>query len=108
MLFERVDKLVWCLECGGSPMKRLGDIDPNSAKDLNGVEPEGWNSYRIEVREDGIKLFAAKRGAPLIEQLNYKDTRWIKDPYFGVFASTDEYNNSTWRYDNVQVMPLDN
>jgi uncharacterized repeat protein (TIGR01451 family) len=108
MLFERVDKLVWCLECGGSPMKRLGDIDPNSAKDLNGIEPEGWNSYRIEVREDSIKIFAAKRGAPLIEQMNYKDTRWIQDPYFGVFASTDEYNNSTWRYDNVQVMPLDN
>lgn len=108
MLFERVDRLVWCLECGGSPMKRLGDIDPNSAKDLNGIAPEGWNTYRIEVREDGIRIFAAQRGSPLILQKEYKDTRWIGDPYFGVFASTDEYNNSTWRYDNVRVMPLDN
>ncbi|MEZ4516475.1 MAG: DUF11 domain-containing protein [Chloroflexota bacterium] len=107
MLFERVDQLVWCSDCGGSPMKRLGDIDPNSAKDLKGVEPEGWNSYRIEVREDGIKIFAAKRGSPLQLQKEYSDTRWVHDPYFGVFASTDEYNNSTWRYDNVLVMPLD-
>lgn len=107
MLFERVDQLVWCLDCGGSPMKRLGDIDPNSAEGLEGMNPEGWNSFRIEVRQEGIKIFAASRGTPLRLQDEYSDTRWIGSPYFGVFASTDEYSNSTWRYDFVQVLPLD-
>ncbi len=108
LLFERVDSLVWCLgSCGGSPMKRIGDIDSGSAKDLKGIDPEGWNTWRIEVREDGIKVYAASRGAPLLLQYEYDDTRWVNDPYFGVFASADEYSNSTWRFDYVQVMPLD-
>ena len=107
LLFERVDQLVWCLECGGSPMKRIGDINPGSATDLYGVDPEGWNSYRIEVREDSIKVYASNRGGTPSLQKTYTDTRWVHDPYFGVFASTDEYNNSTWRFDNVQLLPLD-
>lgn len=108
LLFERVDQLVWCLDCGGSPMKRIGDIDASSAKDLTGMDLEGWNHYRIEVREDGIKVYAGKRGSEPTLQKVYTDTRWIHDPFFGVFASTDEYSNSTWRFDNVMVMPLDN
>lgn len=107
LLFERVDRLEWCLQCGGSPMKRLGDIDSLSAKDLKGIDPEGWNTWRIEVRADGIKVYVAERGAPLQLQYEYDDTRWVNGPYFGVFASTDEYSNSTWRFDYVQVLPLD-
>lgn len=106
LLFERVDRLEWCLECGGSPMKRLGDINPNGAVDLKGVDPEGWNRYLIEVRADTIKIYAAKRGSQPQLQYEYKDTRWASSPYFGVFASTDEYNNSTWRFEYFQVMPI--
>jgi uncharacterized repeat protein (TIGR01451 family) len=108
LLFERVDRLEWCPDCGGSPMKRLGDIDLGDAEDFVNVDPEGWNHYRIEVREDSIKVFAANRGQPLHFQFEYKDTRWIDSPYFGFFASTDEYNNSTWRFEYLQVLPLDN
>ncbi|HEY1410212.1 MAG TPA: hypothetical protein VF434_14810, partial [Promineifilum sp.] len=107
LLFERVDQLVWCLDCGGSPMKRLGDINFDGAEDYNNIDPEGWNHYRIEVREGSIKVYAAKRGAPLEFQYEYNDTRWIGEPYFGVFASTDEYNNSTWRFEYMKVLPLD-
>jgi hypothetical protein len=107
LLFERVDRLEWCLECGGSPMKRLGDINTQNEKNYQGLDPEGWNHYRIEVREDSIKVFAAKRGSEPQFQFEYKDTRWIGSPYFGVFASTDEYNNSTWRFEYFEVMPLD-
>jgi uncharacterized repeat protein (TIGR01451 family) len=106
LLFERVDRLEWCLECGGSPMKRLGDIDVNTAKDYKGIEPEDWNRYRIEVRADSIKVFAAKRGSEPQLQFEYDDTRWVSSPYFGVFASTDEYNNSTWRFEYFEVMPI--
>lgn len=105
LLFERVDRLEWCPNCDGSPMKRLGDI--REAGNYVKIDPEGWNHYRIEVREGSIKIFAATRGQPLTLQYEYKDTRWIGSPYFGFFASTDEYNNSTWRFEYLQVLPLD-
>lgn len=107
LLFERVDRLEWCLDCGGSPMKRLGDINYDGTRDYNDIDPEGWNQYIIEVRQDSIRIYAAKRGHTPIFQYEYKDTRWIGSPYFGVFASTDEYNNSTWRFEYVEVMPID-
>ncbi len=107
MLFERVDRLEWCPNCGGSPMKRLGDIDFANTRDLDGIDREGWNHYRIEVREDSIRVFATKRGGDLKFQFEYDDTRWVNEPYFGFFASTDEYNNSTWRFEYLEVLPLD-
>lgn len=103
LLFERVDNLVWCPSCGGSPMKRLGDIDSDNTKDLSNVDPDGWNTYRVEVRESGIKFYA--NGS---FQFEYGDTRYINQPYFGVFASTDEYSNSTARFEYIEVLPLDN
>lgn len=108
LLFERVDQLVWCLGCGGSPMKRTGDINTNQASDYRGIDSEGWNKYRIEVRQSGIKVFAGKRDGALEFQREYGDTRWTGSPFFGVFASTDEYSDSVWRFDYVRVMPLDN
>jgi uncharacterized repeat protein (TIGR01451 family) len=107
LLFERVDRLEWCLECGGSPMKRLGDLNPNNTRDYQGLDVEGWNRYQVEVRADSIKVYAAKRGREPEFQYEYKDTRWVNSPYFGVFASTDEYNNSTWRFEYFEVMPID-
>ena len=99
LLWERIDQLVWCPNCGGSPMKRLGftfamGIDTNASD---------WNNYRIEVRADSIRYFFNGE-----LKYNYTDTRWVNEPYFGVFASTDEYSNSTWRYEYFKVTPLDN
>jgi hypothetical protein len=105
--WERVDELVWCLECGGSPSKRLGDVNPGSVKTLQLVDPTGWNHYRIEVREDQIRFYAAKLGFEPKLQYQYFDTRYVDQPYFGLFASTDEYTNGLWRVDNFLVMPID-
>lgn len=107
LLFERVDKLEWCPTCGGSPMKRLGDVDFSNTREYSNIDPEGWNRYTIEVREDSIKVFATKRGGTPVFQFEYNDTRWVNEPYFGFFASTDEYNNSTWRFEYLEVLPLD-
>lgn len=103
--FEQVDYLVWCPTCGGSPMKRLSDnygnwflIDP-----LNSANPSDWNTWKIEVRPDGLRMFVNGQQYATLD-----DTRWVNDPYFGVFGSTDEYSNSTWRWDYVEVRPLDN
>jgi hypothetical protein len=98
LLWERIDTLVWCPNCGGSPLKRLGFTHAIGFS-LNASD---WNNYRIEVRENDIKFY-------LNGSLKYThdDTRWINGPYFGVFASTDEYSNSTWRWEYYKVTPLD-
>jgi hypothetical protein len=106
LLFERVDQLVWCPDCGGSPMKRVGDI-PTGGDDYHDIDPDDWNHYRIEVWPDVIKVYAAVRGQTPQLQHEYDDTRWISSPYFGFFSSTDAHPDSTWRFEYIQVMPLD-
>jgi hypothetical protein len=104
LLFEQIDELFWCPECGGSPIKRLGDesnwaqIDPifgnSNARD--------WHTYQIEVRDSGLFLtidgsYKGQFGTP----------DYVNNPFFGVFASTDEYKPSIWFYDYFKVTPLD-
>jgi uncharacterized repeat protein (TIGR01451 family) len=99
LLHEQVDEVVWCPTCGGSPLKRLGPtigVDP--------ILPNGpsldWNVYRIEVRANGVRYYVNGNYAA-----NFTDTTWINEPYFGVFASTDEYKPSIWFFDYYQVRP---
>ncbi len=104
LLFERVDQLYWCPTCGGSLLKRLGNIGQTwPAFDVLANGPSlNWHTYRVEVREDGIRLFidgAFKR--------HFATTNYIHEPYFGVFASTDEYKPSIWFFDYYEVRPLD-
>ncbi len=105
MQFERVDFLFWCPGCGGSPMKRLSNdysswflIDP-----LGNASPEGWNTWKVEVRNTGLVMFLNGQ-----QFTTTSDTTWVNEPYFGAFGSTDEYSNSTTRWDYVEVRPLDN
>lgn len=106
LLFERVDRLEWRPNDGGSPLKRVGDI-PTGVRDYRHVDPDDWNHFRIEVRPDSIRVYAAEQGQTPQFQYEYTDTRWINDPYFGFFTSTDIIENSTWRFEYMQVMPLD-
>lgn len=99
LLWERIDELVWCPNCGGSPLKRLGFT---KAIGIN-TNASDWNDYRIEVRSNSINYYL--NGAL---KYTYNDTRWVNDPYFGVFASADEYSNSTWRFEYFRITPLDN
>lgn len=104
LLYERVDELVWCPSCGQSPIKRIGSnnagSEPVVANNDNGKE---WHTYRMEVRADqGIDLYVDGRFIR-----NFPDTRYLANPYFGVFASTDEYEPSIWFYDYYQVTYLD-
>jgi hypothetical protein len=106
MAFERVDYLVWCPGCGGSPMKRLShDYGAWFIRDPvpNVSNPDGWNIWRIEVRNTGLDFFVNGQ-----HFAHSDDTTWVNDRYFGVFASTDEYSNSTWRFDYYEVLALDN
>ncbi len=106
LIWQRVDELVWCPDCEGSPMKRRGDTE--NLGEMPGVDNDDWNSHRIEVRNGEIKYYAAKTGKPLELQHVYNDTRWIEDPYFGVFAYAGEYTSSVARYEYFSITPLDN
>jgi len=101
LLHEQVDTLFYCPTCGGSQIKRLGPfsiIDPivplSTAQD--------WHTYRVEVRSSGIILFIDG-----VQKETFSNTSYINEPYFGVFASTDEYKPSIWFFDYFQVAPLD-
>ena len=108
MIFESNGYLEWCLECPGSPMKRFRNNAYDSSF-LWAIEPiphtnsDGWNTWNVEVREDSIKMYI--NGQFLGESF---ETEWINDPYFGFFVSTDEYSNSTWRIDYIEIRTLDN
>jgi hypothetical protein len=73
------------------------------------VKNDDWNRHRIEVRQGSIKYYA---GRPYDEQLTlqheYSDTRYINQPYFGVFAYAGEYTSSVARYEYFKITPLDN
>jgi uncharacterized repeat protein (TIGR01451 family) len=105
ILFERVDYLNWCPSCGGSQLKRLSnDYDAwFEVEPVPNVNPSDWNTWRVEVRNSGIKIFANNQ-----QIASTSDTTWVNERYFGVFGSTDEYSNSTWRYEYYEVVPLDN
>lgn len=101
LLFEQVDSLFFCPNCGGSPLKRLGstaEIDP-----LLPNPATNWHTYRMEVRANGIAFFIDG-----VFKRTFPTTAYVNDPYFGVFASTDEYKPSIWFYDYYAVTPLDN
>ncbi|MFQ5400789.1 MAG: hypothetical protein ACE5E7_14485 [Anaerolineae bacterium] len=101
LLFEQVDSLFWCPNCGQSPLKRLG---PTAVVDniVDNASGKDWHTYRVEVRADGAYLYV---DGSFVE--HFTDTTWIDGPYFGVFASTDEYKPSIWLYEYFQVTPLD-
>jgi hypothetical protein len=108
LLFERVDYLEWRPQDGGSPMKR-GSFDDYASwfevDPIPGAPRDDWNTFRVEVRDSGIKLFVNGSSTPYAVS---SDNLWVNEPYFGIFVSADEYSNSTWRFDYYQVTPLDN
>lgn len=100
LLHEQVNELFYCPNCDGSQIKRLGPqtvVDPI----VNNDRGKDWHEYRIEVRENGATYYVNDSFAGY-----FPDTTWIHEPYFGVFASTDEYKPSIWFFDYYQVRPV--
>jgi uncharacterized repeat protein (TIGR01451 family) len=107
LLWYRTDELIWCRECSGSPMKRRGESV--ALGEMSGVDNDDWNRHRIEVREGSIKYFAGRPSdVELKLQYEYHDTRYIHEPYFGVFAYAGEYTSSIARFEYFAITPLDN
>ena len=104
LLFEQVNELIWCPDCGGALLKRIGPTQDVDDVHGNGAPSEQYHTYRIEVRTSGARLYINDGFTA-----EFTDTTWINNdrPYFGVFASTDEYKPSIWFFEYFQVMPLD-
>jgi hypothetical protein len=106
LLWEKIDYLQWCPGCGNSPMKRLSNnvdtwVEVSSVPNIKQGQNQ-WNDWRIEVYAD--RQIISVNGQQFA---TYANSDHNQNPYFGIFASTDEYNNSTWRIDFVRVTPLD-
>lgn len=109
LIWQRVDELVWCPDCGGSPMKRRGDTENLGEMEDVTSDAGRWNNHRIEVRDGNIKYFAAStEHEHLTLQHEYSDTRYIDQPYFGVFAYAGEYTSSVAVWEYFSVTPMDN
>jgi hypothetical protein len=104
MVFERVDFLYWCDDvpkCDGDPpLKRA--LGYSYEDNVLAEDPGNWHLWRVEVRPDGIKLYV---DGHLFSQNS--DTMWVHEPYFGLFASTNEYKPSILITDWFQVLYLD-
>jgi hypothetical protein len=85
-------------------LKRLGDINRTwpAFEVINNAGGKEWHNYRVEVRENGLKLYIDGHFVR-----SFQDKNYIHDPYFGVFASSDEYQPSIWLYEYYKVTPLD-
>jgi hypothetical protein len=104
LLFEQVNELIWCPTCGGALLKRIGPTQDIGNIHGNGAPSVQYHNYRVEVRSSGVRLYV---NGSFVR--SFSDTTWINNnrPYFGVFASTDEYKPSIWFFQYFQVMPLD-
>lgn len=94
-------------------LKRIDYHEPESSEDRGkgrGKEligyssvPGGgdsWHTWKIKVNTDGIEIYVdgAYWGST-------GDTRYINDPYFGVYASADEYKPAIGQFDYYYVEP---
>lgn len=104
MVFERVDFLYWCADvpkCDGDPpLKRA--LGYSYERPVLDKDPGDWHTWRIEVRQTGIKLFVDG-----FEFSSNNDNMFVNNPYFGLFASTNEYKPSILITDSYQVTYLD-
>jgi uncharacterized repeat protein (TIGR01451 family) len=99
--WEKINELRYCPDCGGSALKREGDFAIIDAI-IPGGQSVDWNDYRVEVRNDGVRLYI--NGAFI---RHFTDTQYVNQPYFGVFASTFEYKPAIWFFDTFRVTRMD-
>ena len=99
---------------GGANLWSFGAVfggDWPAARCPMATDADGWykhgDCFNHFYNTNIIMVYAAKLGFEPVLQYTYRDTRYVNDDYFGLFASTDEYTNGIWWFDNFQVMPLD-
>jgi hypothetical protein len=69
-------------------------------RDLPGVE-DNWNTWEVRVSETGFTVFFNGK-----QKAQLTTTEYVREPAYGLFISTDEYNNALWQTDYFYVEPL--
>jgi len=64
------------------------------------VDPNGWHTWKFVVEEDGIDIYI---NGVLFGSVS--DTSYINEPYFGIYASANEYKPAIGRFDYFYVYP---
>jgi hypothetical protein len=65
------------------------------------AHPNSWNNWQILVYEDGFSVYVNG------QHLGWTyESRYVRDPFWGIFSSTDEYNISRWEHDYFYVEPI--
>jgi hypothetical protein len=64
-------------------------------------DPTGWQTWEIRVYDNGFGIYGNGRYLQWIP-----DTRYINDPYYGIFSSTNEYNGARFLHEYFRVEPL--
>ncbi len=68
-----------------------------------GHDPDGWNEWTIDVRADGyIAVYVNGNFVFAV-----RDDTYVKNPYFGVFASADEYCCARPFFGSYSIEPLE-
>lgn len=103
LLYEQVDRLDYCPNCGGSQIKRLGST--TTVENISGLgnPATDWHNFRVTVQDDGLRFYVDDKFVR-----HFPDTTHIHQPYFGVFSSTDEYKPSIYLFEYYSVTPMDN
>ena len=65
-------------------------------------KPEAWNKWDIKVKSDGIDIYLND-----ILWHSVDDTKYVNDPYFGVYTANDEFRPGIGRFDFYNVDPDD-
>jgi hypothetical protein len=94
-------------------LKRIDYHEPESSDDRGkgrGAELVGytyipgggeeWNTWKFVVESDGIDIYLNGN-----HWRSVSDTRYVNDPYFGVYASANEYKPAIGRFDYFYVDP---
>jgi hypothetical protein len=63
-------------------------------------DPDGWHTWKFVVEDDGIDVYFDGDWFG-----STSDDDYVNDPYFGVYASADEYKPAIGRFDYFYVEP---
>lgn len=62
------------------------------------ADEDSWHTWEIKVYPDGFEVYADGH-----KKYWVSDSRYVYNPYYGIFITTDEYNHSFWEHDYYYV-----
>ncbi|MGC9468647.1 MAG: hypothetical protein ACP5HS_08650 [Anaerolineae bacterium] len=67
-----------------------------------GWDPRSWHIWEVRIYEDHFQLYVNDQLMNTVSA-----TRYVSDPYYGIFSSTNEYNSADFEHDYFIVRSLE-